>query len=75
VPYERITQAWRFSSWPDGHFSHVTIKITQGDGKTHLELRHSGVPAEDAERTKQGWSAMQFQRLKMVLGYSSGLPF
>lgn len=75
IPYERINQAWRFNSWTDGHYSQVSIKITPGDGKTHLELRQSGVPVADAERTKQGWKSMQFDRLKMVLGYGTGLPF
>ena len=65
--------AWRFSSWPEGHYSRVTMKISPGDGKTHLDLQQTDVPIYDAERAKQGWHSMQFQRLKNVFGYGTSL--
>lgn len=49
------------------------MKITPGDGKTHLELRQTDVPNYDAERAKQGWHTMQFERLKAMLGYGTSL--
>eukprot|EP00730_Choanoeca_flexa_P016053 TRINITY_DN7506_c0_g1_i2.p1 TRINITY_DN7506_c0_g1~~TRINITY_DN7506_c0_g1_i2.p1 ORF type:complete len:341 (+),score=84.39 TRINITY_DN7506_c0_g1_i2:107-1129(+) len=74
VPYKRIAQAWRFSSWAEGHFSDVEIDLSEGNGKTTLTLKQSNVPDSDIERTRNGWSRLQFEPMKALLGVG-GMPF
>lgn len=45
-------QAWRFKHWTAGHFSTVTLKITDKGGKCQLDLHQEGVPESEAESTK-----------------------
>jgi len=67
----KLVQNWRFSSWPSGYFSTVTIQLEEKDGKTILKLTHEGVPEEDKERTESGWSANFWKRIKGIFGYGS----
>lgn len=73
VPYERIEKAWRFSSWTEGHYSDVVITITPQGSETTLSLTQTNVPVQDAERTHSGWKDHYFQRMKMILGFGSGI--
>ena len=51
-----IVWKWRFSTWPPGHFSTVTLDFhKKDDGSTELELTQTGVPEEERERTEGGW--------------------
>jgi len=67
----KLVQKWRFSSWPSGYFSTVTIQLEEKDGKTILKLSHEGVPEEDKDRTESGWSANFWKRIRGVFGYGS----
>ena len=74
-PHKLIKQAWRFKHWPAGHFSEVTLTITELDDKCKLELRQTNVPEADRESTKNGWRTHQWERMKAILGFGSGLSF
>jgi len=67
----KIVQKWRFSSWPEGHYSNVVMTIENKSGKTLLTLVQSGVPDEDKERTEGGWKDNYFRRIKGVFGFGS----
>merc|ERR1712107_668765 len=55
TPYTKISQSWRLKSWPAGHFSEVTIKITQTKEDTKLSLTQKGVPIKEMSlRNKVG---------------------
>jgi activator of HSP90 ATPase len=56
-----------------GHFSDVSISITEKGGESFLALKHSGIPSADAERARHGWLELHFARMKMVLGLGTGL--
>jgi activator of HSP90 ATPase len=73
TPYERIAQTWRFNTWTDGHFSDVVITISPKGSETSLRLVQTNVPVHDAERTRSGWHDLYFQRMKMILGFGSGI--
>lgn len=73
VPYSRIVMAWRFKDWTEGHFSEVTIALSENDGEASLRLTHTGVPTADIERTREGWRIHQFERMKLIFGFGSGL--
>lgn len=68
---KKIVQKWRFSSWPEGLFSTVTIVLEEKDGKTICKLTQAGVPSDDKERTERGWSENFWKRIKGVFGYGS----
>jgi len=65
-----IKWKWRFSTWQPGHYSEVTITLTDKDGSTKLELLQTGVPEEERERTEKGWKGMLLDRMKAMLGGS-----
>ena len=64
----QIVWEWRFTAWPPGSMSKVTIDLTEKDGGTTLELTQTGVPEEEVERTEKGWKELLFDRLKAMLG-------
>jgi len=65
----KLVQKWRFSSWPETHYSIVTIELEEKNGKTSLKLEQAGVPEEDKERTEGGWHENFFKRIKGIFGY------
>lgn len=73
VPYERIVQAWRFKHWPENHYSEVRIEITNLGDHCRLTLHQSEIPEADYERTRAGWRELQWDRMKAILGFGSGL--
>lgn len=66
VSEEKIVMQWRYKSWPEGHHSTVTVKLDQKDDRTELTLIQSGIPEEDFERTKQGWSHYYWASMKQT---------
>lgn len=65
-----IVWKWRFATWQPNHYSTVTIELTDKDGGCQLELKQTGVPEEETERTEQGWKGLLFERMKAMLGGS-----
>ena len=73
TPYTKISQSWRLKSWPGGHFSEVTMKITQTKEDTKFSLVQKGVPVKELEHTKQGWQRYYFHAIKQSFGFGSSL--
>lgn len=73
TPYTKISQSWRLKSWPAGHFSEVTMKITQTKEDTKFSLAQKGVPVTELEHTKQGWQRYYFHAIKQAFGFGSSL--
>jgi len=71
-PDEKIVQKWRTSTWPEGHYSTVTIKLSEGKKGCDMKLKQDGVPVTEAERTQQAWKENIFERLKRMFGYGMG---
>jgi len=67
----KIVQKWRFSSWPEGHYSTVVMSIEHKNGKTLLTLAQTGVPEEDKEKTQGGWKDNYWRRIKGIFGFGS----
>eukprot|EP01105_Mastigella_eilhardi_P006889 TRINITY_DN18396_c0_g1_i1.p1 TRINITY_DN18396_c0_g1~~TRINITY_DN18396_c0_g1_i1.p1 ORF type:complete len:355 (-),score=89.21 TRINITY_DN18396_c0_g1_i1:65-1066(-) len=68
VPSKRIQQRWRFSTWPAGHHSLVTLEFTPThESETSLSLAQEGIPKEDLARTEQGWHDNFWERLRSLL--------
>jgi len=71
VPGKKIVQKWRFNDWPQDYFSIVTITLEPGKKSSgcSFKLIQTGVPANDFERTAQGWRSNILERMKMVFGF------
>ena len=72
-PDEEIKQKWRFKSWPDEHYSEVTLSISEKEDHTLLTLKQTGIPSSDFERTERGWRQMYFHAIKQTFGFGSML--
>jgi len=68
---KKLVQKWRFNTWPEGHYSTVTITFEEKDSKTVCKLTQTGVPKEDRERTEKGWTGNFWSRIKGIFGYGS----
>ncbi|CAN7943080.1 unnamed protein product [Ixodes hexagonus] len=71
VPDERICMRWRFSSWPQGHFSDVKLEIVQKADCTQLFLTQEHVPKAEADRTRDGWQRHYWDSLKRTFGFGA----
>ncbi|KJE92036.1 hypothetical protein CAOG_03069 [Capsaspora owczarzaki ATCC 30864] len=71
VPGVKIEQDWRFSHWPQGHFSRVTIELREDSDFTELKLTQTGVPKEEQAQTDAGWNTHFWQKIMGVFGYGA----
>ena len=67
VPDQKIVQTWRFSDWPEGHFSTVTFVFTPVEKGTRLTFTQTDVPDDKYEDIKQGWTDYYWSPLKQML--------
>jgi len=66
---KKLVQKWRFSSWPENHYSTVKIELEEKSGKTVLTLTQTDVPEDDRARAEAGWNNNFFRRIKGIFGY------
>ena len=71
VENKKIVMKWRLKSWPDAHYSTVTLKLKQILTGTELDLEQTSVPQDSLEMTKQGWKNYYWQSIKLTFGYST----
>jgi activator of HSP90 ATPase len=64
---ERIVQAWRVKTWPEGRYSLLTIALEKDGSQTRLSMEHSGVPSEAADMISSGWQERYWSKLKAYL--------
>ncbi len=55
VPDEKIVQSWRYSDWPEGHFSKVTFSLKAVENGTRLTFTQTGVPEQFYDDIAHGW--------------------
>ena len=68
VPDQKIVQSWRYSDWPEGHYSKVTFSLEKVAGGTRLTFTQTGVPEERYEDIAQGWRDYYWGPMKEMLG-------
>ena len=64
---------WRFKSWPTEHYSTVTLKITEKEDETELQLTQTEIPDNDYTRTKDGWHRYYWEPIKQTFGFGARL--
>ncbi|KAF9371098.1 hypothetical protein CPB97_002235 [Podila verticillata] len=69
VQDEKIVQSWRLSSWPAGHYSTVTMDISQSTNSTVIKVKQDGVPIGEQDITRQNWSNYYWAEIKRTFGY------
>jgi activator of HSP90 ATPase len=67
VPDKKIVQTWRYSDWPEGHFSTVSFSLEEVEKGTRLVFLQTDVPDDKYEDIKQGWKDYYWGPLKEVL--------
>lgn len=55
VPNQRIVQAWRVVTWPEGAYSIVRFELNPQDSGTHLIFDHIGFPDGLHDHLADGW--------------------
>lgn len=73
VPNKKIVKRWRLKSWPDAHFSTVTLEFEEKDGNTLLKLTQTGIPSKEYEKTLEGWRVNYWERIKQIFGFGARL--
>ena len=62
---------WRMKSWPEEHYSVVTITLIEQNGTTLVDVSQSGVPESEYERTLTGWKSRYWQSIRQTFGFGA----
>ncbi|KAI7827121.1 activator of Hsp90 ATPase [Gamsiella multidivaricata] len=73
VEDKKIVQSWRLGSWPAGHYSTVTMDISENTNSTVIKFRQEGVPVGEQDITRQNWNSYYWTEIKRTFGYGLGL--
>jgi activator of HSP90 ATPase len=64
VKDQRIVQAWRPKSWPEGVYSIVRFELKPRGQGTHLVFDHVGFPEGEHDHLAQGWENHYWKSLR-----------
>lgn len=73
VPNKKIVQKWRLKTWPESHYSEVTIEFEAKGDSTMLNLTQKHVPEKEYDSTQDGWNRHYWARIKQIFGYGAQL--
>lgn len=68
-----LSLRWRLKSYPPGHHAQIQLSFEETGDATKLRLSATQVPAEEAERTEDGWRRHYFQNIKRTFGFGAML--
>jgi activator of HSP90 ATPase len=64
VKNQRIVQAWRPKSWPEGVYSIVRFELKSKGQGTHLVFDHVGFPEGEHDHLAEGWENHYWKSLR-----------
>lgn len=67
VPDQKIVQSWRYSDWPESHYSKATFSLKKVPSGTRLTFSQTGVPEEFYDDISQGWRDYYWEPMKEML--------
>ena len=67
VPDRKIVQSWRYSDWPEGHYSKATFLLEESKDATKLIFTQTEVPEGLYQDVAQGWRDYYWQPMKEML--------
>lgn len=65
VPNKKLVQDWFGGDWEKP--SKVTIKLTDENGKTRIDLTHTDLPEKEAKSFASGWDEYYFGAIKNLV--------
>ncbi|KAI7900916.1 activator of Hsp90 ATPase [Cokeromyces recurvatus] len=68
-PDKKIVKNWRLRSWPQGHYSKVTLEFVQGSESVLLKINQTGIPIGEEELTMKNWNGYYWKAIKSAFGY------
>jgi len=71
VPEKKIVQKWRFSDWKPDVYSTVTLTF-ESSSQTIIKLSQNNIPADDLNRTKEGWNRFYWNNFRNIFGGNIG---
>lgn len=63
VPGQRVVQAWRAKTWPEGLYSIVRFELRPEGAGTKLVFDHDGFPEDMKEHLAKGWQSNYWDKL------------
>lgn len=73
VENKEIEMLWRISSWKEGHYVKVIIKLDQGQGETVMNVEMNGVPIGEEELVEDNFKDKYFRAIKLTFGFGAVL--
>ncbi|KAK3825533.1 MAG: activator of Hsp90 ATPase [Benniella sp.] len=73
VEDKKIVQSWRLGTWATGHYSTVTMELSQNTNSTVIKFKQEGVPVGEQDTTRQNWSNYYWNEIKRAFGYGLDL--
>ncbi len=67
IPDQKIVQTWRYSDWPEGHYSTATFVLKATEKGSQLTFTQTDVPDDRYEDIKQGWKDYYWAPMKEML--------
>jgi activator of HSP90 ATPase len=67
-PNQRIVQAWRVGTWPEGQYSIARFELSETSGGSSLTFDQDGFPENAREHLEGGWHKMYWEPLTQYLG-------
>lgn len=67
IPDKKIVQTWRYSDWPEGHYSTATFNLEEVETGTRLTFVQTGVPEEQYQDIADGWRDYYWTPMKEML--------
>jgi len=71
VPNEKIVQTWRLRTWPEDHFSTVTLRFEQTSDNTMVHLTQEGIPIGEVDIVRRNWQNYYWNSIKSVFGFGA----
>lgn len=69
VPSSRLVQTWRFSDWPENHYSELILKLENTGNGSKIILLQKKVPSSDQIRAREGWERFFWNRIYNLFGW------
>ncbi|CAO0791875.1 unnamed protein product [Mucor circinelloides] len=67
TPGKSVLQTWRLKSWPQGHFSTVTLTFEETQDGTTVKVNQVGVPVGQEESIRKNWMGYYWNAIKESL--------
>lgn len=63
VENQRVVQAWRAKTWPEGLYSIARFELVASKGGTRLVFDHDGFPEDMKEHLAKGWHSNYWEKI------------